>query len=194
MVPTDELEGYARRPRVLTWMLIALGTGVLGAAIYLAFQPADEREAPPHFELPLLSGGTLSSERLEGSPVVLNFFASWCAPCREEAPLLERSWRAYRDRGVRFVGVAINDARADTRRFVDEFGITYPVVRDESDRLARALDVAGLPQTFFIDESWHLLRVSAGETVGERTRTIVPLGAISAEELERNVQLLLEES
>jgi cytochrome c biogenesis protein CcmG/thiol:disulfide interchange protein DsbE len=194
MVPTDELEGYARGPRVLRWIVIALGAAVVGAAIYLALQPADARRAPPHFELPLLSGGTLSSERLEGSPVVLNFFASWCAPCREEAPLLERTWRAYRERGVRFVGVAINDAEADTRRFVDEFGITYPVVRDESDRLARALDVLGLPQTFFIDDSWRLLRVSSGETVGERTRSIVPLGAISAEELERNVRLLLRDA
>jgi cytochrome c biogenesis protein CcmG/thiol:disulfide interchange protein DsbE len=142
--------------------------------------------------LPLLSGGALSSEELDGSPVVLNFFASWCAPCREEAPLLQAAWREHRDDGVQIVGVDVNDTEDGARRFVREFGITYPVVRDVDDKLIGELGVRGLPQTFFINRDWELSNVASGEQVGDETRQVVPLGAISRSELEANIERLLE--
>jgi peroxiredoxin len=189
MVPTEELEGYGRRsyrrPAVIAVLIVC--SCIVG---YLALRPAD-RQGPPAFRLPLLSGGTLSSKDLEGSPVVLNFFASWCGPCREEARRFEAAWRAHQDEGVRIVGVNVNDTERDARRFVDEFGITYPVVRDEDDLLLRRLNVNGLPQTFFIDRDWELLSVSSGRRVGAPTREIVPLGAISRHELEANITRLL---
>ena len=189
MVPTDELQGYGRRR---PGRVVALGVAIvcLCVAGYLALRPASEKR-PPEFELPLLTGGTLSSEELQGSPVVLNFFASWCAPCREEAPRLEEAWRAHRDEGLVMVGVDVNDTEQDVRRFVRRFDITYPIVRDEDDKLINQLAVQGLPQTFFIDRNWELLEVSSGEEVGGATGDIVPLGAISKEDLEANIERLL---
>jgi cytochrome c biogenesis protein CcmG/thiol:disulfide interchange protein DsbE len=118
---------------------------------------ADGSQAPD-FELPLLSGdvdgddvGTLRLSSLRGSIVVLNFWASWCGPCREEAPDLQAAWVDYQDRGVRFVGVDERDDRAAALAFVEEFGITYPSVFDPAGSLADDYAFLGLPSTFVID-------------------------------------------
>jgi cytochrome c biogenesis protein CcmG/thiol:disulfide interchange protein DsbE len=189
VVPTNELEGYqrSRTRRAITWGLAVLALGIIA---YLATRPAGVREVPD-FTLPQLGGGTLSSRELRGSPVVLNFFASWCLPCREEAPLLERTWQVYKDRGVRFVGVDIEDTERSARHFVASYDISYPVVRDEDKKLARALDVYGLPQTFFIDENWTLLDTAEGQRVGGGRGQVVALGAIDGAELRRQIEGLL---
>src|ERR671922_1537718 len=189
MVPTNELEGYKRLPRARRVALWAGAALALAAVAYLVLKPAEDKEVPD-FDLPLLGGGTLSSEALRGSPVVMNFFASWCAPCREEAPLLERTWRTYRDDDVLFVGVNIQDTERNARRFVREFGITYPVLRDEDQELARALDVYGLPQTYFVDDDWKLLTIAEGPRVGEGRGQVVQLGAISRRELVEQIEQL----
>ena len=125
-----------------------------------------------------------------GGYLALNFFASWCIPCRDEARVLEAGWRAHRDRGVRFVGVNIQDTRSNARRFVREFGITYPVVSDYRRTLADALGVYGLPQTFFVDAGWRIASHEAGDETGRRAGTTT-LGAITRAELERNIASLL---
>jgi cytochrome c biogenesis protein CcmG, thiol:disulfide interchange protein DsbE len=86
-----------------------------------------------------------------GSPVVLNFWASWCPPCRSEAPLLERTWRCLRAQGVVLLGLNMQDLTGDARDFMREFGVSYPNVRDRSDGVAIDWGVAALPETFFID-------------------------------------------
>ena len=160
-----------------------------------------EGKAAPEFDLPLLDGsGRLSSDDLKGSPVVINFFASWCFPCREEAPDLERLSREYADEGVRFVGVNVQgglpptllDSEKGAREFVEEFDITYPVVADKEGVLAKQLmDFYGLPQTFFIDDRWVFAGSSSGEELSNEDGAVV-LGAISADALERTVQDLVE--
>jgi peroxiredoxin len=172
-------------------MVTALVVIVTAVIVYLALKPAGVKPVPD-FELPRLGGGSLSSDELRGSPVVINFFAAWCAPCREEAPDLERAWRAHKADGVRFVGVVYRDTRENASRFVQEFDLTYPIVRDEQQRLARALDVNALPQTFFVTEQWELLGVARGRRLGEGPGGAVQLGAISPEELESQIGAMLE--
>jgi cytochrome c biogenesis protein CcmG/thiol:disulfide interchange protein DsbE len=147
----------------------------------------------PDFSLVSLTGEPLTSRQLRGAPVVLNFWASWCAPCREEAPLLEAKWREYRDQGVRFIGVNIRDHAADAREFVDRYGITFPILRDPDQQLAAELGVGiGLPQTFFITEDWNLIATVTGREL-TRVGGVQVLGAISEEELDRNIRALLEQ-
>lgn len=95
-------------------------------------------------------GGVALSE-LRGVPVVLNFWASWCPPCRTEAPRLERAWRSQRRPAALFLGLNMQDVSDDAREFIDEFDGSYPNVRDGSDATALTWGVTGLPETFFID-------------------------------------------
>jgi cytochrome c biogenesis protein CcmG, thiol:disulfide interchange protein DsbE len=199
MIPVDELEGYPKRTSRLRYAVYALiAAALLGGAVYGILAPASEKGsqpgAAPEFSLASLSGETLTSRQLRGHPVVLNFWASWCHPCREEAPLLEAKWREYREQGVRFVGVNIRDHEADARRFVERYGLTFPILRDPDQTLARELGIGlGLPQTFFISEDWRLLATVSGEELSSLGGTQI-LGAISEDELDRNIQALLERS
>lgn len=113
----------------------------------------------PTFALERLNGaGTLRLSSLRGKAVVLNFWASWCGPCKSEAPLLEQLWQEYRGRGVVFVGVDSNDAAGDARRFLAAHGITYPVVSDKNGLVAaNRYDVADLPVTYFVNRRGRLV-------------------------------------
>jgi DsbE subfamily thiol:disulfide oxidoreductase len=111
-----------------------------------------ENTPAPDFELPSLDDGTaLALSSFRGQVVVLNFWASWCAPCRLEAPGLRRVSARYRERGVRFLGVDYRDNDAGGRAFVDEFRLRYPSVADPSGSLADDYALIGFPTTFIID-------------------------------------------
>lgn len=94
--------------------------------------------------------GRVDLLELRGSAVVLNFWASWCVPCRDEAPLLQRGWMRHAAAGVVFVGLNMQDARTDAREFVRTFKQTFPQVRDPTDATARRWGVSGIPETLFI--------------------------------------------
>jgi cytochrome c biogenesis protein CcmG/thiol:disulfide interchange protein DsbE len=186
VVPTDELEGYHKRSRVRRRLLAAVVATAVAGALTLGFliradSPTEEGREAPDWELPLLAGtGTLGSDDLTGFPVVVNFWASWCIPCREEMPFFERAWRDYRARGVRIVGVNVQDTEKAAAKFVEDFDITYPIVRDEDQSLARKMGLIGLPQTFFIDHTGRFLAATSG------------LGAISKQDLLLHIEKLLE--
>jgi cytochrome c biogenesis protein CcmG, thiol:disulfide interchange protein DsbE len=153
------------------WPAIVVGVGLIALALFAVLRPAPDRASRTDtlsFSLPMLSGGgTLSSKDLRGRPVVLNFWASWCDPCRREMPALQRVHEHYEGR-VHIVGVDVQDAPANAKEFANEIGVKYPlVVADSDDPLVRELNVAsGLPRTFFIDERG---RLTGDEVLGEIT-------------------------
>ena len=104
----------------------------------------------PEISMPLLGGGTFELSAHLGNPIVINFWASWCPPCRRESPLLERTWRAYAGKGVQFVGVDIQDDPEDAQAYLDEFGLTFPNGTDSGGKITVDYGVIGLPVTFFI--------------------------------------------
>jgi cytochrome c biogenesis protein CcmG/thiol:disulfide interchange protein DsbE len=111
----------------------------------------------PGFELTALDGSKMSLRVPQGEVAVVNFFASWCAPCRQEAADLELAWNAYRDRQVRFYGIAYKDAESKAQAFLDEFGVSYPSAVDPGNRTARAYGLTGVPETFVVDRQGLLL-------------------------------------
>jgi cytochrome c biogenesis protein CcmG/thiol:disulfide interchange protein DsbE len=108
-------------------------------------------EAAPPFTLPLLRGGApFGLADLRGKPVVLNFWASWCVPCEQEAPVLAAAWQGWRDRGVAFLGVDVQDSTVWARRMTDRFGLGYRSVVDATGSVSSRYGVLGFPETFFI--------------------------------------------
>lgn len=120
---------------------------------------------------------TVDLDELRGTPVVLNIWASWCDPCREEAPLLQRGWEQARRRGVLFLGLDMQDVRQDARDFLREFGQDFPHVRDPDNGTARRWGATGIPETFFISRT--------GKVVGH------VIGALTERQLSDGVQAAL---
>ena len=102
-----------------------------------------------------------------GKPVVINFWASWCGPCREEMPFLERSWKQYRDKGVIFIGIDVLDDEKAAREFLTAFGISYANLKDQSGEVASKYGVIGLPATIFIDKEGRIVRKNYGPFLGD---------------------------
>ncbi len=115
-------------------------------------------EAAHDFEVETFDGETLRLSDLEGKVVVLNFWASWCPPCRWEMPAFERISQEYGDEGVVFVGIALTDTLRAAKEFADSAGVTYPLALDKTGEIARAYNVVGLPTTFFIDREGMIQR------------------------------------
>ncbi len=134
----------------------------MGIGTYQRIDVPTPGKEVPDFTAPLLGDdGTLSLSDLAGKPVVLNFWASWCGPCKDEAPLLQAAHEEYGDR-IAFLGVDIRDAMSDALEFVDTYGLTYPSVRDEDMRVYADYGLTGQPETFFIDSEGVLVKHVAG--------------------------------
>jgi cytochrome c biogenesis protein CcmG, thiol:disulfide interchange protein DsbE len=137
--------------------LAVAGVGVLASMLVwrLTHQapPPKVGARAPAFSLPRLTGaGDVSLASLRGKTVVLNFFASWCGPCKQEAPDLESFWRRYRSEGVVVLGVDSGDAKSDARRFLSAHGVTYPIVFDARETLAYGpYGLPGLPVTYVLN-------------------------------------------
>jgi len=122
----------------------------------------------PAFTLDRLDrDGQLGVGDLKGRAVVVNFWASWCVPCRDEAPVLQKTYERYRDQGLVVLGVDVNDFRQDARRFMKRYGLTYPVVYDGKGSTVGKWGVRGFPETFFVDRT--------GKLVGERIEGAVDI-------------------
>jgi cytochrome c biogenesis protein CcmG/thiol:disulfide interchange protein DsbE len=150
--------------------------------------------AAPGFDLPVLSRGDLppvlrsrlaaalrddrlSLTELRGTPVALNFWASWCVPCRDEAPDLERAWeRDAKHRGVLFLGLNMQDLSEDARAFARREGMTYATVRDRGNGVSRDYGVTGVPETFFISRQGKVV----GHVIGVADAAALRDGIASA--------------
>ncbi len=123
--------------------------------------PRDSGKAPD-FTLTGYDGRVVTLSQLRGQVVIINFWASWCLPCRQEAAYLEQTWRKYRDRGVVFIGVDYVDTEKEARAYIQEFDITYVNGPDLGTRIAQAFNIKGVPETYYVDKNGVLRGVNIG--------------------------------
>lgn len=156
--------------RRLPAFAIVMGIGVLFLGVLLGvmlIKPPQKNlcdEPAPDFALGLFPeylGGqtsqTVNLSDLRGKGVVLNFWASWCGPCEQEAAELEAAWQKYKDKGVVFVGVDYLDQDPAAKRYLEKFGISYPNGPDLASKVSKRYTIRGVPETFFIDPEGKLV-------------------------------------
>jgi cytochrome c biogenesis protein CcmG, thiol:disulfide interchange protein DsbE len=166
---------------LFTWRLIDKGKGgELVSAVASAKRPS-----APAFELPVLwthletwpaaargalGDGRVSLAELRGFPVVLNFWASWCVPCKKEAPRLGAAAKAHRG-DVVFLGIDVQDFKSDARRFLTRYEVNYVSLRDGGDSTYSAYGLTGLPETYYIDAQGRIVAHDIGEVSKEELET-----------------------
>ena len=112
--------------------------------------------------LPKMNGNKVRLTDLRGHPVIVNFWASWCVSCREEAMHMEAFWKRYREKGILILGVAIQDTAESAREFAKAHGKTYPIALDTTGKTTIDYGVYGVPESFFIDEKGIIIHKEAG--------------------------------
>jgi thiol-disulfide isomerase/thioredoxin/Cu/Ag efflux protein CusF len=152
---------------VVRFTLQARGPAWVIATIEPVGEPPPPRAAmfpAPDFTLPTLSGAPIHLAELRGKVVLLNFWATWCVPCRTEMPTLEALYQRYKDRGLEVLAVNLDlRSTAGVAAFLQEVGVTFRIALDPAWATARAYRVLGLPTTYLIDRAGHVVVREVGE-------------------------------
>ena len=142
---------------------LAFGAGLLSLGCNTS-PAAQVGQAAPDFSLRTLSGEQVQLSQLRGKVVLVNFWASWCVPCREEAPNLEQAWRRYKDQGFVLLGVDIQESPSAAQGFVNEFNLSFPVPMDTDGKVSEKylIDRLGIPTSYFIDKEGIVRHLKVG--------------------------------
>jgi cytochrome c biogenesis protein CcmG/thiol:disulfide interchange protein DsbE len=163
----------------LVFVLVLALLGLLAWGLKKAQAGPVESGLAPDFSLTGFDGRKVTLSELRGQVVIINFWASWCLPCREEAAYLEQTWRKYKDRGVVFIGVDYVDTEREALAYIQEFDITYINGPDLKTAISDAYNIKGVPETFYVSKS--------GELRG------MHIGPLKAPELDQKIEELLAE-
>ena len=156
-------------------LVIGVGSGLLALVVALAFASARDVGRDPlgevdpgierasEFSLPTLDGGEISIADHAGGPVFIYFWASWCAPCEREAPLIERLWGEFEPLGYTFLGVNILDSEREAQRFVERHGLTFPTLFDGDGDVYLEFGVNGVPEAYFLSPGLEVERKFLGQ-------------------------------
>ena len=183
-------------PRLRRWdfvMVVSLAAAIIwtvgsrlpsGVGAPLSSSPSPrEGFFAPDFTLDTLQGEQVKLSSLRGKVIVVNFWTTWCPPCRAETPALERSYEAYKDLDVVILGVNLTDQDSlkEVESFVHEFGLTYPILLDRDGAVGLLYQLSGLPTTFFINREGII-------------RTVVIGGPMSETSIRSKIESLLKEA
>jgi cytochrome c biogenesis protein CcmG/thiol:disulfide interchange protein DsbE len=147
---------------VLTFAFVLALLGLLAWGLAKAQKGPVENGPAPDFTLQGFDGRTVTLSELRGQVVVINFWASWCDPCREEAAYLEHTWRKYKDQGVVFLGVDYLDTEKSALAYIKEFDISYINGPDLKTRISDSYNIQGVPETYYVAKNGELRGVHIG--------------------------------
>ncbi|MBO8170642.1 MAG: thiol-disulfide oxidoreductase ResA [Bacillaceae bacterium] len=153
-------------------ILAILFIAVVGAIYNTAFtdkQAIKEGAKAPDFVLPELRGGTIQLSDLKGKGVVLNFWGSWCPPCVEEMPALNRAYHKYQDDGVEIIGINISESKVAVSSFVQRLNLDFPILLDQKREITNLYEIDPIPTTFFIDKDGIIQKIVIGGPMSDQT-------------------------
>jgi peroxiredoxin len=162
---------------VKSWLRAAALTSALAVSSLVG---ASASMAPP-FALPSRSGDTISLDKLKGQVVMLNFWASWCGPCRQEMPLLDQMHKRYSSLGFTLLGVNVEANTKDAERWLAETPVSFPVVFDKDSKVSKAYDVSAMPSTVFIDRQGNVRYLHRGYKAGDEGEYLNQIRALLKE-------------
>ena len=154
--------GRLRAGIILTFAVLLTLLGLFAAGLKKSQAGPRESGMAPDFTLTGFDGRVATVSKLRGQVVIINFWASWCPPCREEAAYLEQTWRKYKDRGVVFIGVDYVDTEKPALAYIKEFDITYINGPDLGTRISQSFNIKGVPETYFVAKNGELRGVHIG--------------------------------
>ena len=154
---------------------------------------AKEGAYAPDFLLEKVSGGETDLSDFRGHPVVLNFWATWCQPCRQEMPQFVDAYSKYKDTGLVILGVNLQEGKSVIQPFADDFGMTFPLLIDRDGEVADKYRLFGLPTTVFIDSDGVIKSIFSGPLQDTEQGTNVQ-GAIGGSELDDGIHSILAEA
>ncbi|HEX2906851.1 MAG TPA: TlpA disulfide reductase family protein [Phototrophicaceae bacterium] len=150
-----------RRQPVLVWVIIGLILIIIGVMVASLAQPS-ATAATPLFSARTTDGETVALADYQGQVVMLNFWATWCPPCRAEMPVIEAAYQHYREQG--FTVLAVNDAEPGNlvQTFATQYGLSFPVLLDETAQIQRQFGITGYPTSIFLDASGNIYATHSG--------------------------------
>lgn len=135
-------------------------------------------KAAPNFSLQQLNGPALTLSDLKGKGVVLNFWGTWCEPCKKEMPALQRKYNEFKDKGLVVVGVNIGETPVAVEPFVKQFGVTFPILMDSQSQITKLYRIGPIPSTFFISPEGKVEEIFLGQLnealITEKVTKILP--------------------
>ncbi len=153
--------------KTLRWLaplMVALVAGSAGAV--------DVKEEAPDFTLKSLDGSNMRLEEYRGQVVLINFWASWCGPCRQEMPLLDRLHHRYEDTGFAVLGVNVEGESAPAQDIVDKTNVTFPIVIDDGQKVSEMYNLEAMPSTFVVDRDGVVRYIHRGYKPGDEAKYV----------------------
>ena len=161
----------AKTSRAMKWVRSGMSI-LLGLGISLNASAVGLQEIAPDFTLKSLDGSNLRLEEYRGQVVLINFWASWCGPCRQEMPLLDRLHHRYEDTGFAVLGVNVEGEVAPAQEIVDKTNVTFPILIDESQRVSEMYNLQAMPSTVVIDRDGVVRYIHLGYKPGDEAKYV----------------------
>ena len=166
-----------RSPRLIAW----LRGSVLAATLAVSSLVGASASVAPGFSLSSRTGDKVSLEQLKGQVVMLNFWASWCSPCRAEMPLLEQMYKRYSPLGFTLVGVNVDADSKDAEKWLAATPVTFPVLFDKESKVSQLYDVDAMPSSVFIDRKGNVRYLHRGYKAGDESEYLNQIRALLKE-------------